>query len=297
MKKRVLTLVAGIALAGILCFTSGCKKNPPQACISDLNNVMLKGQSQTFKSCSNGATGYLWDFGDGTTANTPTVSHAYNAGGTFTCRLTVSNGDGNSLDTFRIQVIDSKPDACINNVPATVQALTVIDFQTCPSLGASYQWNFGDGNTASGTTPTHAYSDTGTYTITLTAFNIFGSSVKQQSILVTQANPANKSDYVGTYNFTESCLTNQPSYIATITALGGDTILINNLGAYGHSVNIKGIINGSIVYIPNQSAGGNVISTQGSGTLSSNRHILTITHQDVLSGGGNDACTGTGTKQ
>jgi PKD repeat protein len=36
-------------------------------------------------------TGYLWDFGDGTTAEEPTTSHTYAAAGTYTVTLTVTD--------------------------------------------------------------------------------------------------------------------------------------------------------------------------------------------------------------
>jgi PKD repeat protein len=37
----------------------------------------------------------------------------------------------------------------------------------------SYEWNFGDGNNSSSTSPWHLYSDTGTYSVTLVAINGF----------------------------------------------------------------------------------------------------------------------------
>ena len=37
---------------------------------------------------------YHWDFGDGTTANGPKVSHAYTRAAPFTIRLTVDGADG-----------------------------------------------------------------------------------------------------------------------------------------------------------------------------------------------------------
>ena len=39
---------------------------------------------------------------------------------------------------------------------------------------ASYSWNFGDGGSASGAAPTHAYTTTGTYTVTLTVIDNLG---------------------------------------------------------------------------------------------------------------------------
>jgi PKD repeat protein len=40
------------------------------------------------------AVAYHWDFGDGTSADSPKVSHAYTRAGEFTIRLTVDGVDG-----------------------------------------------------------------------------------------------------------------------------------------------------------------------------------------------------------
>ncbi len=46
-----------------------------------------------FKNTTTGATGYLWDFGDGATSNEPVPNHIYNQEGTFKVILTVYFGD------------------------------------------------------------------------------------------------------------------------------------------------------------------------------------------------------------
>ncbi|MBW8052017.1 MAG: PKD domain-containing protein [Cytophagales bacterium] len=45
-------------------------------------------------------------------------------------------------------------------------------------------WNFGDGNTSAEVAPTHTYSDTGTYTVTLIISNMVGSDTMTQSITI-----------------------------------------------------------------------------------------------------------------
>ncbi len=48
---------------------------------------------------------YAWDFGDGTTANTPSVSHVYRTTGTFSATLVVSDGkDSSQPSTFTITI-------------------------------------------------------------------------------------------------------------------------------------------------------------------------------------------------
>jgi PKD repeat protein len=54
-----------------------------------------------------------------------------------------------------------------------------ITFDGRASTGDSltFQWNFGDGITASGALVTHTYAAAGTYTVTLTVVDVFGQSV------------------------------------------------------------------------------------------------------------------------
>ncbi|MCF8465380.1 MAG: M4 family metallopeptidase [Flavobacteriales bacterium] len=53
----------------------------------------------------------------------------------------------------------------------------------------SWLWNFGDGNTSTAQNPSHTYQSEGTYTVTLTATNGFGSSVVSQNNYITVDRP------------------------------------------------------------------------------------------------------------
>jgi len=55
---------------------------------------------------------------------------------------------------------------CTNPAPPNTLLTfsTPLDYYNFPS----YQWNFGDGQTATGTNPTHTYTDAGTYTVSIT---------------------------------------------------------------------------------------------------------------------------------
>ena len=68
-------------------------------------------------------TGYTWDFGDGTTAETMVgfTSHAYTSFGQFTVRLTVTNDQGGVDDAIATIVVNGAPTINIS-MPATVRA-------------------------------------------------------------------------------------------------------------------------------------------------------------------------------
>ncbi|MBK8474235.1 MAG: PKD domain-containing protein [Sphingobacteriales bacterium] len=60
---------------------------------------------------------------------------------------------------------------------------TEYDFNASSSVGAtSYAWNFGDGLTGTGATPSHTYTASGTYNVTLTITGACGSTSTVQTI-------------------------------------------------------------------------------------------------------------------
>jgi len=132
-------------------------------------------QTVTFRPSAFG-TSYLWNFGNGQTANTANASTTYTAVGTYTVTLVVT-GECNANSTYNSEItIIDKPvasfNASVNSGPAPLQ----VDF-TNTSIGSgiiTYNWNFGDGNTDTIQNPSHTYQDAGTYIACLTVSNQCG---------------------------------------------------------------------------------------------------------------------------
>jgi PKD repeat protein/DNA-binding beta-propeller fold protein YncE len=119
----------------------------------------------------------LWDFGDTVTATGQTAAHAYAAPGSYTVWLTATNGCGTSVVSATVTA-NAGPAASFVRDPAGDVILGVtIQFTDTSSGGpASWLWDFGDGVTATLQHPTHAYTATGTYSVTLSASNGCGAS-------------------------------------------------------------------------------------------------------------------------
>ncbi|WP_169302402.1 PKD domain-containing protein [Halorientalis salina] len=118
---------------------------------------------------------YEWDFGDGTTAVGESRTHSYDSTGTYTATLNVSDDLGISdTDTIDIDVVQNEPPTASASVddaePNPGETVTFDASESSDDTGriTSYEWEFGDGTTATGDTPTHAYSSPGTYEATVT---------------------------------------------------------------------------------------------------------------------------------
>jgi len=168
--------------------------DPPTAAVDDASTIVgAPGQAVDFNGSSSDAESpgsiktYTWDFGDGTTpvtANSPTTSHVYASVGIYQATLTVTDDLG-ATDSTTQQVVVDQPAPAFTAPATTPVALTS---PASFNAGASsdpegtitdYSWNFGDGMTQdTGTTPsaTHAYSQRGQYTVTLTITNSYGQS-------------------------------------------------------------------------------------------------------------------------
>ncbi|MEQ1677169.1 MAG: PKD domain-containing protein [Chitinophagaceae bacterium] len=133
----------------------------------------------------------FWRFGDGGTASTINATHTYSAIGTYNVWL--YNTYGNCTDSVMNPItINPKPVADFT-APVTTKCeppLTV-NFQDLTTGGAaSWQWDFGDGNTSTLQNPSHTYTSYGSFTVTLIATTGFGCSdtiVKTDFVIIRRA--------------------------------------------------------------------------------------------------------------
>lgn len=135
----------------------------------------------TFADQSTGAPdSWSWDFGNGqlSTKQNPTVT--YSQPGTYTVRLVVKNATGidDEIKTNFITVFASPSASFTANLttacaPAAVQ---FTDHSTSPtgSTITGWQWDFGDGGTSTAQNPSHTYTNTGFYSVTLQVTNSNG---------------------------------------------------------------------------------------------------------------------------
>ncbi len=128
----------------------------------------------TFSNYSVGATTWSWDFGDGATSGTYSPVHVYSATGSYTARLTVSNGSCTHSSVYPVQIIVEKAGFTASSTSVCKGdsiALQPVGFNARNVTG--YQWYYATG----GDTSSHikvAYSQPGAYTVALIITNITG---------------------------------------------------------------------------------------------------------------------------
>lgn len=132
------------------------------------------GRSVSFKSTTTDTVDlYMWDFGDGSMANGPTMTtavHVYTLPGIFTTSLQVQQFGCVGPVVTKTDTVDS-PNAVINLVYNCIPAneVTLKDY----SLGDdTHLWQFGDLTTSTVSNVVHAYSSLASYTVTLSTYNI-----------------------------------------------------------------------------------------------------------------------------
>jgi len=137
----------------------------------------LIGQSVSFAGTASGGTtpyAYSWSFGDGATATGQNSSHAYSSAGTYAVTLTVTDASSpqqKAIASKTVTVTIPALAASFTFTPSSPQVNSLITFTGSGAGGITpytYSWMFGDGQTASGATVTHAYSTAGSFTVTLT---------------------------------------------------------------------------------------------------------------------------------
>lgn len=114
---------------------------------------------------------YLWDFGDGSATSTEfEPSHTYTSAGVYTVELIAYDPDGClTSDTAYLEIIVNDAVTPIGSFDYDVDCATgEVSITYTGDAGAPVVFNMGDGTTYDDYEFTHAYSGTGTFTITLT---------------------------------------------------------------------------------------------------------------------------------
>ncbi|HPH82063.1 MAG TPA: PKD domain-containing protein [Flavobacteriales bacterium] len=121
---------------------------------------------------------YSWDFGTGISSIDPSPYFSYDSSGIYTCFVTVFKGDcfhTFSL-TFEVDVNSSDLPVAIFNSINPDCGYTAYFLNTSIN-GDTYFWSFGDGTQSTELNPEHAYTNPGTYQVSLTTSNAWGDSV------------------------------------------------------------------------------------------------------------------------
>lgn len=121
--------------------------------------------------------GFAWDFGDGTTGAGIDPAHVYDAAGSYTVALVVTDVNGvasaPATTTASITRPGNQPPVPDHGGPYTGTEGAPITFDgsgtTDPDgdLPLTFTWTFGDGASASGVQPAYAYPRNGSFTVSL----------------------------------------------------------------------------------------------------------------------------------
>ncbi|OQP59573.1 hypothetical protein A3860_36905 [Niastella vici] len=122
----------------------------------------------TNTSTGTGTLSYSWDLGDGSFSVDANPVHTYINAGQYAVRLTTTNNTG-CTHTYTKNVAVGA-----NTGGFTAPAISCINesfalLSTAATNPVSISWDMGDGATATGDRPTHAYTATGNYTVTQVA--------------------------------------------------------------------------------------------------------------------------------
>ncbi len=150
---------------------------PPLVTFTGTDTTGCQTLCVTFNNTTANSVTCFWDFGDGNTSTQCNPVHCYSIPGTYSVKLTVTDGNGCTATTVHNNMVTvyAQPVANFSASPTPVDILAPTVHFTDMSTGGvnSWLWNFGDPNnsTSSQQNPNFTYSDTGTYVVTLIVSN------------------------------------------------------------------------------------------------------------------------------
>ena len=230
--------------------------------------TICAGQAVQFTDQSTSPTAivsWVWDFGDGNSSTLQNPSHVYASAGTYTVILTANNGSGSQDEVKTGYILVNplpQPAFSVSTPPCNLPASVTVSNVQPNAGGYTYQWNFGNGQNATGLNPPAAnYNAEGTFPIVLTVTNTATGCSNQ----VTH----NVSIYNYTAEFTSS----------VTTACVGSPVTFTNASSPGTNANAWTFGNGQS---SNGASPSVVYNTAGTYTVTLTSQNTTIGCSDVV---------------
>ena len=177
MKKHYfllsILLTSAIGFAQAQCVVDFYSINNPGTLTVQFRDTSSTGPSQN---------SYFWNFGDGSALSfQQNPVHTYNAPGTYTVQLLLIDSLCYDSIAKQVTVPTSLPGNCtasFTKAKDTSTAFGVLLTNTSSSSSTTaYTWYFGDGNSATGATPTHTYQNFGSYNVCLVVYDSLSNCV------------------------------------------------------------------------------------------------------------------------
>ena len=195
---------------------TGPSNDPPVASFSANPLSGSAPLTVIFSSTSTNTTTHDWDFnGDGVLdASGTSVSYTYNDAGSYTVALTATGPNGvDTLTRTNYVTVSQTPPAALftSDITSGTKDLRV-EFTNSSLRYNTSEWDFGDGNTSTEDSPTHTYTTSGAFDVSLSVVGDAGSD----SITL--------SGYVNVADVQTPAIVLDPKYIETTS---GSSVPVN----------------------------------------------------------------------
>jgi len=152
-------------------------------------NAPKEGETVSFTANASDPDGsiqsYQWEFGDESSGSGPNPTHTFDSEGSYTVRLMVE--DDQEASTSATRTVDVRanraPNVDFSFSPGSPRVGNAISFTANANdpdgSVQKYQWDFGDGSTASGSSVDYSFDSKGSYSVRLTVEDGQGAASSQ----------------------------------------------------------------------------------------------------------------------
>ena len=198
MKKGLLVLLL-ISLYSLSAFSQCSTTADFNYAYVDCNRIQFTDFSTT-ASANYRLVKWQWNFGDGDTATGQVVTHTFTPGVNVQVKLVVTAEDtlGNTCQDSVTKSISIRtlPDVYIASDPNPTCLNVAPLFRGSSNHGIkSWQWIFGDGDTANVQNPIHQYVDTGSYNVILHVIDSSGCANQNSTVYIQRVDPIPTVDF------------------------------------------------------------------------------------------------------